>query len=447
LLDVIVVGAGPAGNIAAHKLSELGYRVAVLDWRRSLGDKLCTGIVGRECVERFPPQDEHIFGEVRSATIVAPSGKGHTIVQGEAQAYIIDRVAYVASLASRASDAGANYRLGEKVTEVQRTAAGAVVETSSAAGPRRYEAEVVIIASGFGSPLLRKVGLSEPPHTDYMLGCQSEVVADGLENTEVYLGDEIAPGSFCWLVPLDDSKALAGLVSRRKLNGHMYGFLSGLQELGKVSSVINEPRQWGIPIRPLPRTYGDRVVVVGDAAGHVKPTTGGGIYYAQLSGGIAATAVHDAFTANDFSDRQLKKYEAGWKAVFGRELRIGYYARRLYETLGDEQIERLLDQLLSDDIRNEFMESSELLFDWHGGLVLKAIGHHELGRLIRSFGPAVAPFLARLTRLMTSIGRPADDTESIPSPEPTRDESQDSQSHSRSIRVSKAILTKSAFSA
>ena len=398
MYDVIVAGAGPAGNVAAYRLSQMGYRVAVLDWRERLGDKLCTGIVGRESVELYPPAESDIYREAHSAIVVAPSGKSHRIGNGKAQAYVIDRVAYVASLARRAMEAGAFYGLGETVEAIERSPSGVSVRTSSGTRTRRYESSVVIISSGFSSPLLRMVGLADGAQSDYMVGCQAEVVADGLEETEVYLGDAIAPRSFGWLVPLSGNRALAGLVSRRKLNGHMNSFMSTLKAKGKVGSVIKEPKRWGIPIRPLPRTFADRVIVAGDAAGFVKPTTGGGIFYALLSGDAAAEAVHEAIVADDFSSRVLKRYEDRWKAVFGRELRIGYYARRMYEVLGDRQVESLVNEVLSPNIRQEFLSSEELRFDWHSGVILKAIGHRDLGAMIRSFGPTVAPFLQALSK-------------------------------------------------
>ena len=400
--DVIVAGAGPAGNIAAYKMSRMGYDVSVLDLRETLGDKLCTGIVGRECVERFPPDEADVLREAQSAIVISPSGKSHRIAKEKPQAYVIDRVAFVASLARRASEAGASYRLGERIVAIEPSNSGLSIRTASRTGTGRYETRMVIIASGFRSPLLRMVGLAPQDRIDYMVGTQAEVLASNLVDTEVYLGDGVAPGSFGWLVPFSEERALVGLVSRHRLNGHMGSFMSGLTQMGKIRSVTKQPKQWGIPIRPLPRTFADRVLVAGDAAGFVKPTTGGGIYYALLSGEIAAGAVHGAFETGDFSAGKLKGYEREWKAVFGRELRIGYYARRLYEALEDEQIEHLLNEFVSAHVHDEFMSSRELSFDWHSGLILKAIGHKELGKLLKSFGPMAAPFLRRLSRSLTA---------------------------------------------
>ena len=124
MLDVIIAGAGPAGNIAAHKLSQKGYEVAVVDWRKNIGDKLCTGIVGRECVERYPPDKSDIYQYATSATVISPSGKIHKILNKNPQAYIINRVSVVKSLARNAARAGASYILGENIVGIQNSPLG-----------------------------------------------------------------------------------------------------------------------------------------------------------------------------------------------------------------------------------------------------------------------------------------------------------------------------------
>lgn len=395
--DLIVVGAGPAGNMAALNLSRMGYSVSVLDWRKNIGDKLCTGIIGTECAKRFPPHDAHIYHKATAATLVSPSGKRYSVVRKEPQALIVDRVAYVDSLAQQAMAAGAEYHLGSRVTNIDVSTHSVSIKATSDMGEQQYQTKVIIIAGGFGSSLLNMVGLQNRGNGDYMLGSQAEVVVTESQNTEVYLGDEIAPGSFGWLVPTSDHKALAGIASHRQLNGQVDRFLSTLQSIGKVRSVVNKPQRWGIPLKPLHRTYSHRTLVVGDAAGLAKPTTGGGIYYALLSGELAAEAANEALTAGDLSARRLSGYEKAWKALFGRELRIGHYARMLYETLGNREVERLLD--ISMRIQDDLINSHDFSFDWHSGVILKALRHRDLGWMIRSFGPLVAPLLSQLIKI------------------------------------------------
>ena len=398
LHDVIVVGGGPAGNIAALRLAKLGHDVAVLDWRRDLGDKLCTGIIGKECFVRFTPDDRDVLSEARSATIVAPSGKTHQVAKDEAQAYIVDRISFVASIAGKAAHAGAVYRLGERVVSVGRSPHGVEVSTKGDSGTRQYQAKVALVASGFGSLLPGMVGLANGAVNDHLSAVQAVVETDCLSEPQVYLGQAVAPGSFGWLVPINGSAALAGVVTRQRHTGHLDGFMDTLEKDGIVRSVIQKPRRWGIPVKPLPRTYADRVLVAGDAAGLAKPTTGGGIYYALLSGEIAAETLDGALIDDDVSERRLKAYESAWKSVLGNEIRIGYYARLIYEALGDPQIERLLDELLETGIQRDLLNSEDFSFDWHGRIVLKAINHTVLGALLRSFGPAVGSVLAGLVR-------------------------------------------------
>ena len=398
LHDVIVIGAGPAGNIAARELASAGYRVAVVDWRTSIGDKLCTGIVGVECATRFPVPDSHVYHKAKSARIFSPAGKEYSVVAADDQALIVDREAYIKSIAQMALDHGAAYHLGPKVTNIDIDTNGVAVHTRMGESASTLRAELVIISSGFGSPLLEMAGLRRGNRNDFMLGTQMEVEVRSPGETEVYIRDRFAPEAFGWLVPLDSSRALIGLMSRQGLNGHLESFHESLTAGGRVGRPISPPRRWGIPLKPIPRTYANRTLVAGDAAGFAKPTTGGGIFYALLSGQIAAETAAAALDQGDLSARRLKAYESKWKDVFGKELRIGYGARLLFESMSESQRERLMELFLSEGVLRDLITSPGFSFDWHSRTILKTIMHSELRTLIGTFGPLVAPFLARLLR-------------------------------------------------
>jgi len=118
--DVVIVGAGPAGNGCALRLAGLGHRVVVLESKEHIGDKLCTGIVGKACLEWFDSARPTIFRELGAANFVLPSGKMTYIDMERPYAYVIDRVEFVRSLAYAAQQAGAEYPPNRRVTQIVR---------------------------------------------------------------------------------------------------------------------------------------------------------------------------------------------------------------------------------------------------------------------------------------------------------------------------------------
>lgn len=398
MYDVIIVGAGPAGNMAALRLSSKGLRVAVLDWRYDIGDKLCTGIVGTECGDTFPIPSHLIYRQANSATFYSPDGREYNVESRGDQALVVDRVAYINDIAETAMSAGVSYHLGHRVSGIEMGDTGVQIRVRTSNNSSNFSAKMIILSSGFGSPLLRMAGLKDRSDNNFMTGTQTEVEIDNVSDTEVYVGDHIAPEAFGWVVPLDNSRAHVGLMSRQPLNGHLDNFRALLKSRGKIRDEISTPRRWGIPLKPIPRTYADRTLVAGDAAGFAKPTTGGGIYYAMLSGQMAAAATLRAFETGDFSASQLKTYQDDWKKVFGHELKIGYYARLLFESMNNSQLDRIMEIFLSPQVQQDTVLSPDFSFDWHSKTILKTVRHHDLGPLITSFGSLVAPFFTRLIR-------------------------------------------------
>ena len=119
----------------------------------------------------------------------------------------------------------------------------------------------------------------------------------------------------------------------------------------------------------LGRSYGDRFLVVGDAAGHVKPTTGGGIYFGHIGARIAAKVLGEALDSDNLAAGQLARYQKEWKAQMGKELSRGYRARWVYAKLGDHQIEGIFEALESSDLTGALLSSDGFSFDWHGKLI------------------------------------------------------------------------------
>ncbi|MFH1031671.1 MAG: NAD(P)/FAD-dependent oxidoreductase [Chloroflexota bacterium] len=376
MYDVIVVGGGPVGSRVAHQLAVAGYQVLVVEAKERLGEPVCcTGIISLECVNSFAIDEGTILRRVSSARIFSPSGKVLNLRRDEPQACIVDRALFDAALARRAQDKGVEYRLGSPVKEIKVNASGVRVGT----GSKFFEAKVAVITTGFGSKLTEGLGLSEPK--DFIMGAQTEVEVKGLEDVEVYLGQDIAPGFFAWLVPTSPGKALAGLLSRKRPSFYLTKLLSSLEAQGKVVASDAKASHRGVPLTPLSRTCGDHMIVVGTAAGQVKPTTGGGIYFGLLCADIAADCLVKALARGDLSRESLADYEKGWKKLLSRELRTGYQARRLCEQLSDRRIDQIFDIMETFGIDEALTKAKDVSFDWHGKTISKLLGHWALSKI------------------------------------------------------------------
>ena len=218
MVDVIVVGAGPAGNNVAYRLASLGHSVTVVDWRRQIGDKLCSGIVGRECVLQYPLDPTIVYRDVSRARAVAPGGLTIDFARRDVQAHVVDRVAYGESFAEKARTAGASYKLGHRVTHVKADADSATVQVSNGAEASTLQARALVLACGFGSKLPTQLGLGRV--ADFATGVQAEVSAPEGNEMQVYLGRDVAPEFFAWLVPTAPGRALVGLLGRRNGQSH-----------------------------------------------------------------------------------------------------------------------------------------------------------------------------------------------------------------------------------
>jgi geranylgeranyl reductase family protein len=378
MYDVIVVGGGPIGSYTARRLGEKGYKVLVLEKKSRIGEAVCcTGIVGTECAAAFDIEDSLILRKVSTARLFPPSGKELFIRRPEPQACILDRAAFDADMAERAKAAGAEYALGSRVMNVTTSAGYAAVTVSGRDRDTEIRSRAVVIAAGFNPTLLRRMGLGT--YGDFAVGVQAEMEMPGLEHVEVYFGD-IAPGFFAWLVPTTAPLARLGLLMRRTPGIYLRKWLRQLEGQGRIDGHSPELGYGAIPLRPLPRTYGERLVVVGDAAGQVKPTSGGGIYYGLLGADAAAATLHAALEEGDLSERRLARYERSWKKKLGRELTVGYWARRLFERLSQPQLDRIFEIVKSGNIDEAMLKAKDLSFDWHSKTILRLVKYQMVAR-------------------------------------------------------------------
>jgi flavin-dependent dehydrogenase len=137
-----------------------------------------------------------------------------------------------------------------------------------------------------------------------------------------------------------------------------------------------------LPLGPVRRTVADRLMAVGDAAGLVKPTTGGGIYYGALSGRLAAETLDPALRRDRLAERDLHVYEDRWRARLGPDIRAGLAFRALASRIGDRGIHALVELARVDGIVPLLLDAAD--FNWHRRAALALLRHPAFRRAVLS---------------------------------------------------------------
>jgi flavin-dependent dehydrogenase len=139
------------------------------------------------------------------------------------------------------------------------------------------------------------------------------------------------------------------------------------------------PRQKILPLGTIERTYGNRLLAIGDAAGLVKPTTGGGIYYSIVTASLAADVVIEALRRNRFEAEALSMYERAWRAHLDDELKAQHALRQVASELSDTAINALFELARHDGIMPIVRATAQ--FNRHRDLIRALFSHPPARRI------------------------------------------------------------------
>ena len=363
--DVIVVGAGPAGLNAAWLIAEKGYSVLVLEAKEEVGkDVICTGILGKETFERFNFSRTSIINDVQKVRVVSPFGTTLYYDHPSSFAFVVDRKKFDKSLLQSALDRGVEVALSFKVSDarVQKDHVQ-VIGTDRVSKDREFRGKVMILSTGVEHDLNKKLGLGYPRR--FVRAAQKYIRYGGNEDVSLLVGNKIAKGGFGWIVPVEDGMALAGLMTEANPKSSF----STMMNLCRLEEEEEELQLKPIAQGVVSKTFGERVLVVGEAAGQVKTTTGGGVFFGLVCAEIASNVIDQSFKDGDFSDKKLSLYERQWKAQIGTEIRLGIVARKLCGKLKDQQVEKIFSLVQTDGFFDFIAKNAD--FDWHGKFVLR----------------------------------------------------------------------------
>ena len=362
---MVVIGGGPAGSTAARIIALGGHSVLLVEEHPKVGVPThCTGKISVNACRELnlnPP----VLNELRGAIFHSPSGATVTVERKETQAYIVDRAEFDIRLAGKAVEAGATLRTSSRVRKV-------VVKESSVSvgfdGDEQSLCRAVVAADGSPSGIAHQLGLYTKKPAEVRFGVQKEV--SGLETdsafAEVFFSRQFAPGFFAWLVPTGRESARVGLAvktdtrtpPRRLLDCFMreHPSLSRVNNRSASDAIVHTIPTGG----SLARTVSRGILIAGDAAGQIKSTTGGGLYYGVLCSQIAGRIVCEALDNSKslvLDEKSLEPYEYEWKLRLGEEIAFSQRTRAFIDSLTDSEIEYLFRVLNDNPSLKQLIES------------------------------------------------------------------------------------------
>ena len=330
MYDIQVIGAGPAGCIAAREAAKRNLKVTVFEEHERIGSQLkCSGLLSKKGLDGLGiDYRKAILNEIRGAKIYSPSLNEMRVVSPNIKAFVIDRGEFDRICADEAEEQGVKILLGKRARKTDLKS-NLIIGADGALSQ---------VAAWFGFPKINEFAFC------YQADFQNAHIKES-EVVEVFLSNALFPGFFGWSIPLNESEARVGLGVfrdvRKKYEFSVKHYFDNFTKKHKIiSKILEDSKQKNvlsavIPLSQRKITAKSKVLLVGDAAGQVKATTGGGIIFggncARIAGALAPTMIEDGNSS---------QYEREWRKKFGRDLMLHRRVREMYNSMSDTQIDR-----------------------------------------------------------------------------------------------------------
>jgi digeranylgeranylglycerophospholipid reductase len=363
--DVVVVGAGPAGSMAAKHAALNGASVLMIEKRQEIGSPVrCGEGLSRASMDEvgITPDRKWIATNVDGAIIVSPSGNKFVINEkqaGNEVGMVLERDMFDKALAADAAKAGAEIM-------VKTEAVGLIKEGDTIKGvkilsygkPMDVSAGCVVGADGYESQVGRWAGIDTTLKPGDITSCFQYRLTNIKHNCRYceFIIGSAAPGGYIWIFPKDEHTANVGigvLLTKLKKPGQVKEYLDRFiqkderlrngQPLDAVSGAVSVSP-------PVERTIMDGLLLVGDAARIIDSITGGGIANGCITGMYAGNVLGNAAQAGDFSSAVLEEYEKLWRDKLEDKLWRNWMAKEKLITLSDKTLDEVIQTLSESGI-------------------------------------------------------------------------------------------------
>ena len=356
--DVVVVGGGPSGATAAEDLARSGAKVAFID--RDGRIKPCGGAIPPRLIADFDIPDDQLVAKISTARMISPTGRSVDIPIENGFVGMVDREHFDEYLRKRAAKAGAHRNTGTFL-RIERDSDGThVIFRDKVSGNEvSLKTKIVIGADGARSDVARQ----EVPGGEtipYVIAYHEIIEAPGKVGSydpsrcDVIYDGAISPDFYGWVFPHGKSASVGMGTGVDGVNlKQATADLRAASGLAECETIRREGAP--IPLHPLDKwDNGQDVVLAGDAAGVVAPSSGEGIYYAMIGGRVAATAAQASLASGRVKDLALarKLFMKEHKTVFKvlRSMQDAYYK-------SDERRERFVSLCHDVDVQRLTFEA------------------------------------------------------------------------------------------
>lgn len=318
-MDIVIVGAGPAGCRTAEIVAKKGYEVLVLEEHPSIGRPVqCTGLVSKK-IGKIPKRI--VLNKIKRARFY--SGNGFFEINSKENMLLLDRRRYDVWRARKARRAGAKFKLSTRFLNFKN---GMILTNHG-----EIETKILVGADGPNSSVARSAGIKLPDNLLFGMQVNVESSFDS-KALELHFGLDVAPSSFAWVVPENERIARVGLMTTKNPSKYLDKFLRRRFDKAKVFNKSGDFIRYGL----IEESVADKVLLVGDAACQVKPFSLGGLIYNKIGAEIAGSTIAKSLEKNDFSKEFLSKnYDRRWKEELSWPIHQGLFFRWVFSQISD----------------------------------------------------------------------------------------------------------------